>query len=152
MDKENPKVWLLRGMDNITVKLLDMVGRAKKSIMLLGTLYSEQELEAIKGPLASAKKNGLNIRAVSRRSLKFVGGELDMVKNLSPVVSEIKIGGPEFSKFVIIDEREMLIVYSKIDGDIPDMNSAIAIWIPNASVASYQAGTFNAIWNDKPAF
>ena len=134
-------------MDNITVKILDMIGRAKKSVMLLGTLYSEKELESIKGQLASAKKKGLNVRAVSRRSLKLPGGELDVAKSLTPVVSEIKIGGPEFSKFVIIDEREMLIMYSKIEGDIPDMDSTIAIWIPNASVASYQAGTFNAIWN-----
>jgi HTH-type transcriptional regulator, sugar sensing transcriptional regulator len=149
MDKENPKVWLLRGMDNITVKILDMIGRAKKSVMLLGALYSEKELELIKDPLASAKKKGLIVHAISRRSLKLAEGELDLLKSLTPIVSEIKIGGPEFSKFVIIDDREMLIMYSKIDGNIPDMDSTIAIWIPNASVASYQASTFNAIWNGK---
>jgi HTH-type transcriptional regulator, sugar sensing transcriptional regulator len=152
MDKENPKVWLIRGMDNITIKMLDMIGRAKKSIMLLGTLYSEREIEQIKKDLASAKKKGINVRVISRKVIKLVDGELDIIENLSPVVSEIKIGGPEFSKFMIIDDREMLIMYSKIDGDIPDMASMIAIWIPNTSVASYQAGAFNAIWNDKPPF
>jgi HTH-type transcriptional regulator, sugar sensing transcriptional regulator len=149
MDKENPKVWLLRGMDNITVKILDMIGRAKKSVMLLGALYSEKELETIKDPLASAKKKGLIVHAISRQSIMLAEGDLDIVKSLTPVVSEIKIGGPEFSKFVIIDDREMLIMYSKINGNIPDMDSTIAIWIPNASVASYQASTFNAIWNGK---
>jgi sugar-specific transcriptional regulator TrmB len=38
MDKENPRVWLLRGSGNVTVKLLDMVGRSKKSILLMGPL------------------------------------------------------------------------------------------------------------------
>ncbi len=128
MDKENPKVWLIRGMDNITLKMLDiMIGRAKKSIMLLGTLYSEKEIGQIKKYLASAKKKGISVRVISRKVIKLVDGELDIIENLSPVVSEIKIGGPEFSKFMIIDDREMLIMYSKIDGDIPDMASMIAI-------------------------
>ena len=66
MDKENPKVWLLRGMDNITVKILDMIGRAKKSVMLLGALYSEKELETIKEQLASAKKRAYRTRNIQK--------------------------------------------------------------------------------------
>jgi HTH-type transcriptional regulator, sugar sensing transcriptional regulator len=148
IDKENPKVWLIRGMDSITLKIVDMINRGNKSIMLLGTLYSENELDRIKQELTYAKKKGLNIRVISRRSIKLMEGELEVAKELSQTISEIKISGPGFSKFVIIDEKEMLIMFSKVTDEIPDMESIIAIWIPNASVASYQASMFNGIWNE----
>ncbi len=147
MDRENPRVWLLRGTDNITVKLLDMMGRARQSIMLLGALYFEEELEQVKKQLAYARKRGVNSRVITRKSIKFQGGEINPAEELASVVPEIKIGGPEYTKFVIIDDREVLITYSRIEGDIPDVDSTIAIWIPNTSVASIQASMFNAIWN-----
>lgn len=147
MDKENPKVWLLRGMDNITVKILDMMGRSKKSIMLLGTLYSEKEIGQIQKQLAYAKKSGVNVRVISRRYIGLKEGKLDVADRLSSIVPEIKISGPEFSKFVIVDEKELLIMFSKVTDEVPDMDSIIAIWIPNVSVASYQASMFNGIWN-----
>ena len=148
MDKEIPKVWLLRGMDNITAKTLDMIRRAKKDIMLLGALYSANEIEQLKTELLYATKKGLNIRAISRQSIKLKDGELEIIKKLSSVIPKIKISGPTFSKFVIIDDKELLIVFSKVEDDILDIDNTIAIWIPNVSIASYQASIFNGIWNE----
>ncbi len=67
---------------------------------------------------------------------------------MSPVISEIKISGPTFSKFVIIDDKELLIIFSKVEDDVLDIDNTIAIWIPNVSIASYQASIFNGIWNE----
>lgn len=147
MDRENPRVWLLRGTENITVKLLDLIGRARHSVMLLGALYFEGEIDPVRNELAYARKRGVNIRAITRKSIKFPDGEINPAAEMASVVPDIKIGGPEYSKFVIIDDREVLIIYSRIEGDIPDADSTIAIWIPNTSVASIQASMFNAIWN-----
>ena len=83
-------VWLLRGMDNITAKTLDMIRRAKKDIMLLGALYSANEIEQLKTELLYAKKKGLNIRAISRQTIKLKDGELDVIKKLSSIISEIR--------------------------------------------------------------
>lgn len=44
LDKENPRVWLLRGSGNVTAKLLDMIERSKNSILLMGSLYSADEI------------------------------------------------------------------------------------------------------------
>ncbi|MDQ1255323.1 MAG: HTH-type transcriptional regulator, sugar sensing transcriptional regulator [Euryarchaeota archaeon] len=148
IDNEIPKVWLLRGMNNITAKTLDMIRRAKKDIMLLGALYSENEIEQLKTELLYATKKGLNIRVISRQSIKLKDGELDIIKNLSSIIPKIKISGPAFSKFVIIDDKELLIVFSKVEDDILDIDTTIAIWIPNVSIASYQASIFNGIWNE----
>ena len=123
------------------------IDRAKHSVMLLGALYFEDKLEQMKKQLAYARKRGVNIRVITRKSIKFRGGEINPAEELASVVPEIKITGPEYSKFVITDDREVLIIYSRIEGDIPDVDSTIAIWIPNTSVASIQASMFNAIWN-----
>lgn len=78
IDNEIPKVWLLRGMNNITTKTLDMIRRAKKDVMLLGALYSENEIEQLKTELLYATKKGLDISVISRQSIKLKDGELDI--------------------------------------------------------------------------
>ena len=97
IDSEIPKVWLLRGMNNITAKTINMIRRAKRDITLLGALYSENEIEQLKEELSYATKKGLHVRVISRQSIKLNDGELDIIKNLSSVIPKIsKTGGPKF--------------------------------------------------------
>ncbi len=67
---------------------------------------------------------------------------------MSSVIPETKISGPSFSKFVIIDDKELLMMFSKVEDEVLDIDNTIAIWIPNVSIASYQASIFNGIWNE----
>lgn len=147
LDKENPRVWLLRGSSNVIIKLLDMIGRSKKSILLMGSLYFVDEIRQLKEPLAYAKKRGLTVRLITQESVQWKDCDLDILGQLSPVVSEVKIYGPPYSKCAIVDEREVLMVFSRMDGNIPDEENIIAVWILNTSIASYWASTFNAVWN-----
>jgi hypothetical protein len=87
------------------------------------------------------------VRLITQKSIRWKDGDLDILGQLSPVVSEVKIYGPPYSKSAIVDDREILIIFSRFDGDLPDENSIIAIWIPNTSFASYWASVFNAVWN-----
>ena len=41
----------------------------------------------------------------------------------------------------------MLMIITRLVGDIPDEDSVIAIWIPNTSIVSYWATVLNAVWN-----
>jgi sugar-specific transcriptional regulator TrmB len=147
MDKENPRVWLLRGSGNVTVKLLDMIGRSKKSIMLMGSLYFADEIGPLKTQLEYAKKRGVTIRLITQKSIRLKDGEIDILGQLSPAVSEVKVYGPPYSKSVIVDDRELLMLFPRLDGDVPDEDSIVAIWIPNTAVASNWASIFNAVWN-----
>lgn len=52
---------------------------------------------------------------------------------------------------MIIGDKELLIVYSKVENAVLDIDSTIAIWVLNVSVASYQASIFKGIWNEQPA-
>ncbi len=147
MDKENPRVWLLRGSGNVTLKLLDMISRSKKSIMLMGSLYFADEIGPLKTRLEYAKKRGVTIRLITQKSIQLKDGEIDILGQLSPVVSEVKVYGPPYSKSAIVDDRELLMLFPRLDNNVPDEDSIVAIWIPNTAVASNWASIFNAVWN-----
>lgn len=145
MDKENPQVWLLRGMDNIIPKTLDMISRARRSIMMFGALYSTREIERIKKPMLAAKRKGVNVRVLAQPRIRLKEGDLDIARALAPLTPEIHGTGPTRLKYVIVDERELLIMFSRADDEVLDTDNTIAIWIPNASVASYMGSVFNEI-------
>lgn len=147
MDKENPLVRLLRGPGNVTVKLLDMIDRSKNSIMLMGSLYFADEIGPLKIRLEYAKKRGVTIRLISQKSIRLKDGEIDILGQLSSVVSGVKVYGPPYSMLAIVDDRELLMLFTRLVGDVPDEDSAVAIWIPNTVIASNWASTLNAVWN-----
>ena len=146
MEKENPKVWLIRGADNITAKAVEMISRARQSVMMLGTLYAPVEIEQLTREITRVKKKGVSVRIITRPRLRFRNGELDIVGALRPVTADIRIAGPPFLKYTLIDDREMLMTFARVEENMPDPESFIAIWIPNASVAQYNVSNFNTIW------
>jgi len=147
MEKENPKVWLIRGIDNIISKTIEMMDRARQRIMLYGTLYSPKEIEPIRKQIIKAKERGISVRIITRAVIETNEGEIDVVRSFLPVTADIAIAGPPCLKFVLIDNRETLIVFSRVDGKISDLNNVVAIWVSNSSVASYVASNFNMTWN-----
>lgn len=147
IDKESPKVWLIRGMDNISERISDMIARAKHDIVLLGALYSEGEIDRIKKQMERARKRGVNIRIITRHSIELKEKDIDLVEALSSVVPDIKLYKTPFIKFVVLDCREILIMFSKVTDDVPDVENAIAIWTPNHEVASLMQSNFNMMWD-----
>ena len=149
MEEENPKVWLIQGMDNIISKTSEMMGRAKHEIKLMGSLYSPGEMETLKKQILMAKKRGVEVRIITRPKIKSSEGVVDIIKALLPVTTDIKKSKSPFIKNVIIDDREMLIMYSRVVDGVTDVDSVVAIWVANTSVASYMGSNFNMIWNSK---
>lgn len=146
MEKESPKVWMIRGVDRITAKVEEMMGRARQSVMLHGTLYLPGEIEMLKGEIARVKKNGVSVRIITRGKLSLKDHEIDIVGAFLPVTADIRISGPPILKYLMIDDREMLMMFSRVDGNVVDLESVIAIWIPNASVTQYNVSNFNQSW------
>jgi sugar-specific transcriptional regulator TrmB len=146
MERENPRVWLIRGPENITKKAIEMMDRARQSIMMLGTLYSPVEIEELTREITRVKKKGVSVRIITRPRIRFRNGEIDIIEALRPVTADIRIAGPPFLKYTLIDSREMLMTFSRVEENLPDLESFIAIWIPNASVTQYNVSNFNTIW------
>lgn len=151
MEKENPKVWLIRGIENITSKTMEMMDRAKQGIMLMGALYSPGEIEPLKKHILMAKKRGVSVRIITRPTMRSSAGVVEIVKSLLPVTTDIKISRPPYIKNVIIDDREILVVYSRVEEGVTDLDNMVAIWVSNTSVASYMASNFNLMWDASSA-
>lgn len=149
MEEENPRVWLIQGIDNIISKTSEMMGRAKHEIKLMGSLYSPREMEPLKEQIVQAKNRGVDVRIITRPTIKSSDGVVDIVKSLLPVTSDIKKSKSPYIKNVIIDDKELLIMYSRVVDGITDVDNVVAIWVSNASVASYMGSNFNMIWNSK---
>ena len=149
MEEENPKVWLIQGMDNIIVRTTEMIGRAKHDVKLLGSLYSPREMEPLKKQIAAARQRGVEVRIISRPKNRSSEGEVHIIKSLLAVTPDVKKSNSPYIKNVIVDDRELLIMYSRVVDGVTDVNNVVAIWVSNASVASYMASNFNVIWNAK---
>lgn len=145
--KEIPKVWLIHGKANITAKSLDMVSKAKKSVMMTGDLYFPEEVESLKSIIPKAKRNSINFRIIAGGVVKTSEGEIDLVKAFDEVQPDMIISGKPPIKYVVVDEKELLIMFPKMNEEILDLDKVVALWIPSPSVASSMADMFNIRWN-----
>lgn len=146
--KEMPKVWLIHGKKNITAKSLDMVSKARKSVMMLGDLYFPEEVQSLKSIILKAKKNQISFRIITGDSIKTSEGEINLVKSFEDIQPEMIISGKPPIKYVVVDEKELLIMFPKISEDILDLDKVVALWIPSQVVASSMADMFNVRWNE----
>ena len=146
--KEMPNAWLIHGKSNIIEKSLDMVSKAQKSVMIIGDLYFPEEVESLKSIIIKAKKNNISFRIIAEDIIKTSEGEIDLVKAFAEVQPDMIISGKPPIKYVIADEKELLIMFPKINEDILDLNKVIALWIPSPAVTSSMADMFNMRWNE----
>jgi sugar-specific transcriptional regulator TrmB len=149
IEEDIPKVRLIEGIDDIILKMSEMMGRAKHDIKLMGSLYLPREIEALKKQILMAKKRGVGVRIITRPAIRSSEGEVKIIKSLLSVASDIKKSRSSYVKTLIIDDREMLIMYSRVVDGVIDVGNVVAIWVSNASVASYMASNFNVMWNAK---
>lgn len=145
---EMPNAWLIHGKNSITAKSLDMVSKAQKSVMMLGDLYFPEEVESLKSIILKSKKNNIRFRIMSGDIIKTSEGEIDLVKSFTDIQPEMIISGKPPIKYVIVDEKELLIMFPKIHEDILNLNKVVALWIPSPAVASSMVDMFNMRWNE----
>lgn len=71
-----------------------------------------------------------------------------LVKSFEDIQPEMIISGKPPIKYVIVDEKELLIMFPKINEDILDLDKVVALWIPSPVVTSSMADMFNMRWNE----
>lgn len=145
LENEIPKVNILHCLDTINQLTAKMMSGARNGIMLMGSLYFPDEIEIIKDQITKAKDRGISVRIITMPSVE-VDNEIHILKSLSDVSKDIKIGHPYFMKILMIDERETLLMISRVKNNIPDLENVIAIYISNVSLTSYFSSVFNLEW------
>ena len=115
--------------------------------MMTGDLYFPEEVESLKSIIQKAKRNSISFRIIAGGVVKTSEGEIDLVKAFDEVQPDMIISGKPPIKYVVVDEKELLIMFPKINEEILDLNKVVALWIPSPAVASSMVDMFNMRWN-----
>jgi HTH-type transcriptional regulator, sugar sensing transcriptional regulator len=146
VQSETPVVSIIRGLENITLKTIEMMNRAKKEIFSFGSLYFPEDIEQIKEQVLNARRRNVTIRILTDRSIAFKNGELNLLEEFLQVTSDIQVAPLPYTRILTIDDKEMLMVFSLSESGMPKQENTIAIWIVNESIASYLNSTFRMDW------
>ncbi len=145
LKNEIPKVKIIHCLDTIIQFTTELMSSAKKRIMLMGSLYSPEELEIIKDQIITAKNRGVSIRIITKPSIKLEDN-IHIINTLSEATNDIKLGHPYFIKSVLVDDRETFLIIARVHDDVPDLENVIAIFISNVSLTSYFSSVFDMDW------
>jgi sugar-specific transcriptional regulator TrmB len=125
---------------------------AKKRIMLMGSLYFPDELGTIKDQIIKAKDRGVSVRIITTPSIKLKDNELNIINSLTEVINDVKLGHPYFIKTIMVDDRETLMMISRVHEDVPDLDNVFAIFISNISLTTYFSSVFDMDWKNLKFF
>lgn len=146
VQNEIPVVSIIRGLENITLKTVEMRNRANRGIFSFGSLYFPEEIEQIKEQVLSARRRNVTIRILTDRSIRFKDEELNLLEEFLQVTNDIQVAPLPYTRILTIDDKEMLMVFSLSENGMLKQENTIAIWIVNESIASYLDSTFRMDW------
>jgi HTH-type transcriptional regulator, sugar sensing transcriptional regulator len=146
VQNETPVVSIILGLENITIKTIEMMNRAKREIFSFGSLYFPEDIVQIKEQVLIARRRNVTVRILTDRSIKFKNGELNLLEEFLQVTSDIQVAPLPYKRILTIDDKEMLMIFSRSEDGMPKKENTIAIWIVNESIASYLDSTFRMDW------
>ena len=161
IEKEGYKVWVIRGFDNISAKIFEMIDRAQQSIIIMGCVFpfSRVEIEHLKKKIIKAKKKDVAVRIITLPKGYLKDEEIDIIEVLQPVTTDIRLFSsslpnldPELLSGIslTIDRREVLVMIARVEGSVLDSRSAIAIWMSSTSILQHIIGMINVdrLWEE----
>ena len=157
IENEALNALLIRGLDSISAKMMEMMDRARRSVMIMGSFSSPVEIGRLNKKIIKAKKKDVTVRIIVIPLLKE--DETDIIGAFQPVKNDVRLfipplddhwgfdDRPEFARWVLIDRREILLIVRAGEG-VPDLDRAIAMWISNASIVQHMMRplVFDRLW------
>ena len=144
--KETYKVSLIRSVDNIFAKTLEMIGRARRRIVMILDIFpfSPAEVDRLRREITKAKKMDIIVRIITSQKIHSKNGRTDTRDIFPSLLSDIrflpatsyyenKVG----STVLLIDNKEILQLYARVEADAPDLESLVALWIPDATITQH---------------
>jgi hypothetical protein len=162
IENEALDALLIRGLDSISAKMMEMMDRAQRSVMIMGSFSSPVEIGQLNKRIIKVKKKDVTVRIIAIPLSKE--DETDIIGAFWPVKNDVRLfihqhddhrgfddrfdDHPGFTeRWVLIDRREILLS-ARTDEGVPGLDSAIAIWVSNASIAQLmmRPGIFDRVW------
>lgn len=140
-------IWLIYGKDKIVKKEIEIIGRAKDSIFIMGGSMFKGELEQLEISLNKAIRRGVNTKMITAPYCITDGERIDISQEIGELNCEKKIFPLPFLKVIIRDKKEMLLIFCKFSDNSVVSKTAIGIWNQYTEIVDTIAGFYNIIWN-----
>lgn len=137
---EQPNVWLIHGESNILAKFREMVGSARRELLIALPVIGEEVVERVKAELTRLASRGVKVRFMASAINEVVAESLMRLFGEECVaVRDIMYGGG-----VIVDGKEAMIVLSS--GGEGKFSFSMGIWSDHMGLAMIATSYFNFLW------
>jgi sugar-specific transcriptional regulator TrmB len=137
-EKESPEsmedmIWTIRGQENVRKKLIEMIERAEKEVYVVGIQpITTREIEA---SLRKASNSGVKIKAMGMF-------DEECKEKLRKLNAEIKDFEHDHSRFVIVDDKELILASED------PANYYFALYNRNPGCIKLYRNYFEHIWKE----
>lgn len=128
--REKPDIWILRGEFSVLAKLQEMLGQAKKELMVAAPVFAKSFVEVGVPLLNRLQDSGVNVHVMVTRDWD--------VEKLAEV-GEVRVRDSMFGGGVIVDGREALLFLGE---DKP----TLVIWASHVGLVKFARDYFQYLW------
>jgi len=127
---EKPDIWILRGEFSVLAKLREMLGDARKELMVAAPAFAKDFVDAVVSMLSQLRDSGVNVHVMVTR-------DWDIEKIAK--VGEFRVREDMFGGGVVVDSREALLFLGE---DKP----TLVIWSNHMGLVKFARDYFQYLW------
>lgn len=157
--KETSEVSLIRGVDNIFAKILEMIDRARQRIIMILDIFpfSPAEVDRLRKEITKAKKKDIIVCIITSPKIHSKDGRTDIREIFPSLLSDIRFlpfilyyDNQVSGTSLLIDHKELLLLFARVEASVPDLESPVAVWIPNATITQHivSMNDFDRLWEE----
>ncbi len=128
---EKPDIWILRGEFSVLAKLREMLGGARKELMVAAPAFAKDFVDSVVSMLSQLRDSGVNVRVM-------VTTDWDVEKITK--VGESRVREDMFGGGVVVDSREALLFLGE---DKP----TLVIWSNHTGLVKFARDYFQYLWS-----
>jgi len=153
-ENQIPKVpaplWIVHGPEKNVKKEIEIISRAKKSLLIIEGIMFKDEAPKLKESLNKAIKRGVHTKLMLSPFSIVDDYKINVVKEMDDLDCEMKIFQVPNIKIIIRDEKEMLIMFCKIINDSIVSQTAIGVWNQYSEFVETISGVYDFMWITEP--
>ncbi len=134
---EKPDIWILRGEFSILAKLREMLGVARKELMIAAPAFAKDFVDAFAAVLGQLRDSGVSVQVM-------MAGDWD-VKKIAEV-GETRVRDGLFGGGVIVDGKEALLFLGEAETG-GSYSGLLVIWSKHIGLVKFAREYFQLLWD-----
>ncbi len=135
--KEKPEIWIIRGEENITAKIREVLGRSKKELMVALPLVPPQLIGRVMPSLETKLDSKLQIQLLTTRETRA------MLPEVLLHMAEVRTREDMFGGGLVADGQETLLFLNQLGSS----DERLAIWSDHIGLNMISRGYFRHLWD-----